>query len=120
MVVVCSPDTVLYRGLLLAGFNKRRQEKSSRETNLDRFTSEFGSHPKVYAQIAYDLQTTKLSEVREGLKFDLDNFLMGIYFLKCYPTNAQQESRFCCCKKTAAKWAWHYAEKIQAMKKEKV
>ena len=117
---IYTTDTVLFNGLLLVGFDADRQKRAKRSTNLQRFIDHFGSRPNVYAQMIADMQTTDIEEARVDEKFDLENFLMGIHFLKIYPRQSEQESTFKCCKATAKKWAWFYARKIQAMKRVKV
>ena len=75
----------------------------------------------MYAQIWDDLQITGIPEASiDATKTDLESFLMGIYFLKCYPNEAQLSAIFKICEKTAQKWGWFFARKIQALKKEKV
>jgi hypothetical protein len=43
---------------------------------------------------------------------------MAFHFLKCYPTENQLAGLFQICEKTARKWGWFYAEKMQALKQE--
>ena len=111
----------LQKGLELAGFSRRRQQRVCRATNLRRFKDHFGSLPVVYAQIWEDLQTTDIPEARIDARKDcVDSFLMAIHFLKCYPKEGERAAIFKICKKTARKWGWYFAEKVQALKVEKV
>jgi hypothetical protein len=95
MSVIFTADEILARGLSLVGYNRSRQENVSRDTNLKRFRSHYGSNPIVYAQIWEDLQTTEMEEAKisgAAANTGLDYFLMSIHFLKCYPTTEQQAS----------------------------
>eukprot|EP00978_Attheya_sp_CCMP212_P007277 scaffold16936_cov61-Attheya_sp.AAC.4 len=78
-------------GLVLCGFTVNRQLRSSRETNLERFKSLFGSLlPHIYAHILEDLIHMDIPEACIGM----DNvkqpspacFLVAIHFLKTYQT----------------------------------
>ena len=120
-VQVMSPDEMLRRGLLLAGYDIQRQLRVKRAANVSRFKSVYGSWPIVYVHMLEDMQTTTISEAYVHPKeLVLENFLMAVHFLYCYPTGNQQEKEFGICVKTARKWSWVFAQKIQALKKIKV
>ena len=82
----------------------------------------YGSNPIVYAEIFEDLlQTAAIAEARVDSKvICINSFLMGIQFLKCYPTEEVHSGVFKVCEKTARKWGWFYAKKIQALKEQKI
>jgi hypothetical protein len=105
------------------GIDHGHQNKVCRKTNLDCFRSLYGSNPVVYAQIWEDLQTTEIEDARltnsESNK-GLDNFLMAINFLKCYPTHNKQKCDFKISDRTAREKTWTYLKKVQALKAEKV
>jgi hypothetical protein len=63
-MLILTDDEVLTRGLELVGFGIDRQERVKDEENVLRFTDHFGSHPRVYAQIWEDLQTTNIAAAR--------------------------------------------------------
>lgn len=107
-------------GLKRAGFDAVQQQRVKRETNVRRFKSHFGSSPLVYAAIWEDLATTDIPEARISARADLDKFFLGLYFLKEYPTEEKLAGSFDTCEKTARKWAWYFATKIQALKMKKV
>jgi hypothetical protein len=89
--------------------------------NISRFKSHFGSNPDVYACIWEDLQLTENPEAQVDAKdMDIDAFLIGIHFLKRYPTAREQAGIFKICEKTARKYSWNVAKSIQALKSEKV
>jgi hypothetical protein len=117
MPLIVTPDQLLHQGLRLIGITNNRIENILRERNLERFRAHYGSNPIVYAQMWEDLQTNALIDSADT---DLALFLMTIYFLKCYPTEAQLAATFHICKQTVRKWCWFYAIKIQALKELKV
>jgi hypothetical protein len=119
---IVTSDHIFKHGLALVGFSATRFEKVSRAANLARFRAHYGSNPIVYAQIWEDLQTTEIPEARidNVTALDLVFFLMTINFLKCYTTEAQLAATFQVCERTARKWCWTYARKIQALKHQKV
>lgn len=123
MPVVYSSDEILARGLSLVGLDLSCQRKVCRDTNLERFRSHYGSNPIIYAQIWEDLQTTPIDEARisgADANTGLNYFLMSIHFLKCYPTEQQQVSRFQISDRTVREWTWFYLKKVQALKAQKV
>jgi hypothetical protein len=121
MLVVYSCDEILERGLLAVGIVD--PSTACRDSNLDSFHSHYGSNPIVYAQIWEDLQTTEIEEAKISgavANTGLDYFLMEIHFLKCYPTEQQQVSRFRVSDRTVREWTWFFLKKVQALKSEKV
>jgi hypothetical protein len=116
-MLILTADEFLRKGLELGGFDRHRQKKVRRAQNLERFRSFCGSNPVVYAEIFEDLQTTEIDEARvDAATLCVDSFLMALHFLKCYPTENQLSGLLKICEKTARKWAWFYAKKIQALK----
>ncbi len=94
-MAILTPDEVLETGLNLCGYDRGRQNKVCRATNLRRFSSHYGSLPIVYAQIWEDLQTTEIAEARiDSVKPCVDSFLMAIHFLKRYPTEEERGGIF--------------------------
>ena len=118
MVVILTADEILRKGLLLVGFNVRRQQNVQRKTNVERFKDHFGSDPVVYAQIWEDLQMTENPEARISEKATADAFLQAIHFLR--RTEGERSGTFKMCKTTAREWGWYFAGKVQALKQEKV
>ena len=120
-MLILTADDMLRKGLELGGFDRSRQKKVRRAQNLERFRALYGSNPVVYAEIFEDLQTTEIAEARvDSDMICVDSFLMALHFLKCYPTENQLSGLFQICEKSARKWAWFYAKKIQALKQQKV
>ena len=110
MVVILTTNEILRKGLKLVGFDWRSQQNVSRPINVRCFNVHYGSDPILYAQIWEDLQTTACPEACiDTEKSDANYFLMAIHFLKCYPTEQQQQ-----------KYAWYFASKVQALKGQKV
>ena len=121
VLVILTADQILRTGLLVVGFSDRRIQNVERAKSLERFRTAYGSNPIVYAQIWEDLQTTEIPEARIDKKtMDLNYFLMWLRFLKRYPTECELAGTFKICEKTARTWAWFYAQKIQALKGQKV
>ena len=118
---VVTADEMLQKGLQLGGYDLFRQEKVQRSKNLAHFRALYGSNPVVYAQILEDLQTTQIEEARVDAEMVcVDSFLMAMHFLMHYPTEDQLSGLFKICERTAQKWSWFYAKKVQALKEEKV
>jgi len=112
-----NPDEFLELGLEMLGYDRSRRSKSSKKRNVDRFTSQYGSAHVVVAKLWQDLLTTDDQNARvDPNKADACNFLVALYFLRKYPTEDDLEATFQMCVKTARKWCWYYAEKIQALK----
>ena len=102
------------KGLRLVGFEIHRILSVSRRTNVDRFKSHYGSDPVVYAQIWEDLQFTTIPEACIDTRaVSSSHFLMTMYFLKCYPNEAQLAASFSICKKTVRKWLWYFARNVK-------
>ena len=121
MMLILTSEEVLRRGLQFVGYDDRRQQRCQRSTNLKRFRANFGAAPIVYAQIWEDLLTTKMKGANIiDSKPKYDDFLLAIYWLRCYPTEQQLEAQFGVSDKTARKYVWYYTNKIAALKKLKV
>ena len=124
IIKIITPDQMLQTGLMLIGFKPCTVQKVSRSTNLKRFRAHYGSNPIVYANIWEDLCSSNNPDVQidhtSNGDVDISLFLMSIYFLRCYPTETCLAATFGICEKTARKWSWFFAGKIQALKTEKV
>ncbi|CAB9500108.1 hypothetical protein SEMRO_76_G041480.1 [Seminavis robusta] len=129
--VILTPEEVLFRGLVLVGFEPKRQKSVQHKKNLSRFRTHFSSDPSVYSVLLIKLQETKNekanlsfdSEVdprihRIGVDGMLKYFFMSIYFLACYPTEEQAEGLFGCSDRTWRNWVWEIVEKIALLKPE--
>jgi hypothetical protein len=116
-----TPDRMLEMGLELAGFDlSERQCRVKRDTNVRRFKSHYGSSPLVCAAIWENLMITTIPEARISPRMNPEKFFLGMYFLKEYPTEEKIAGVFKTCEKTARKWAWYFASKLQALKALKV
>ena len=121
--MIVTADELLWRGLVLVGFSGARIGNVSRSTNLARFRSHYGSNPIVYSEIWEDLQTSPIPEARiitDAGFVNLDSFMLAIFFMTCYPTEAQLAATFKVCEKTARNRCWFFAKKVQALKAAKV
>ena len=120
MIPVLTAEEMLWKGLELAGFDRCHTTVNCKQL-LKCFNAFYGSEPKVYVQIWEDLLKTNIVDARVPTNIaDVDAFLLAIHFLKVYPTENNQAALFQICEKTAQKWAWYYAGKIQALKAKKV
>ncbi|KAI2504968.1 hypothetical protein MHU86_9497 [Fragilaria crotonensis] len=116
-----TPGDLLRIGLFLVGFDLARQQAVDSNTNVRRFKSHFGSSPVVCAVLWEDLITTDIQEARVvPAPGALDKFLMCLYFLKTYATEEKLSAFSKLNEKTARKWIWFFASKIQALKTKKV
>jgi hypothetical protein len=106
-------------GLDLAGFGFGRQARTCAETNIVRFHGSYGASPEAYTAVFLDLQTTQIVKARIE-RPDPRNFLICLNWLKTYKTESQIAGHFDCDGKTARKWIWEYATKIQMLKGQKV
>jgi hypothetical protein len=57
-VIVYLPDKIMFTGLVLVKYKRRRIKRAGRKRNLERFIGHFRSTPAVIAQVWEDLQTT--------------------------------------------------------------
>jgi hypothetical protein len=109
-------DEFMVLGLKFAGHPRVK----SLLTNLRRFKGWYGASPETCAQIFSDLKTTDINEARIKDNEDPSRFLMAMHFLRAYRTEEQTAGTFRMNEKTARKWCWKYAKKIQALKGKKV
>jgi DDE superfamily endonuclease len=124
-MLILTDDEVLTRGLTLAGFGTHKQERVDDKANVDRFIDHFGSHPRVYAQIWEDLQTTNVAAARvdgsaKALEKAFGYFMATLYFLTKYPTEKERSTIFDCCERSCREWGWTFLQKISALKVEKI
>ena len=118
---ILTSHEIMQLGLTWAGYDRYRQSRVQRATNLTRFKSHYGSLPIVCAQIWEDLQTTELPEARvERNYLDLKYFLLAMNWLYRYDTDEELSATFGHCSKTLRKWKWFYVGKIAALKEQKV
>ena len=70
---ILTPDEVLERGLLLLGWSEKQIARPKLETNVRRYTGMFGMLPCAIAQLAEDLQRTKIADAKiPPEKFDIN------------------------------------------------
>ena len=121
MAFIYTADEILSVGLELVGFSPAQQGRVNNNTNHRRFIANYGSKPVVYAMIWEDMLTVDDAKARiDPTKMSLNYFLLGIYFLRVYPTEEIAAGRFTLSERTVRKWCWVVAEKLQAMKFHKV
>ena len=93
-----------------------------RATKLRRFKGYYGSDPLALSKIWEDLQTTAIEEARIDQKHakQFDLFLLSMFFLKGYGTNEHEAGFIGLTEKTVRKHHWCYAQKISALKAQKI
>ena len=120
-VVVYTAAQILYRGLRLVHYKRRRIRRAGRKRNIERFKGHFGAKPHVLAQIWEDLQITDVEEARLlPVDAKLDKFLMAFHMLRKYPTELEREPIFDIDPQQGRDWVWFFLEKIVALKSEKI
>lgn len=120
-VVVCSPTELRRRGLRLVNYTKKRLRKAKTKKNNERFVGHFGASPSVIAQMWEDLQTTTVERAHvHPDMLGIDAFSMTMHHLKRHPTELEREATFDINEKTGRKKIWPWAERLQALKEEKI
>eukprot|EP00977_Amphora_coffeiformis_P009368 scaffold2150_cov144-Amphora_coffeaeformis.AAC.1 len=104
-------------GLKLVGIGPERQQNVVMKTNLEDFTTHFGSKPQVCASIWEALQATQIDEARiySNSQRDFHYFMLSFLYLKTYPKEKELK-RFGIHEQTARKWTEFYIKKIAALK----
>jgi hypothetical protein len=107
-------------GLLLCGFDNSKQNRVGQNTNRKRFKDWYGSLPIVYAALWEDLQATTIDKARINEGIGIKFFVYGLSWLKKYQVMPVEAAIFNISKRTAQKYHWYFAHKIQALKEEKI
>lgn len=116
-----SEDAVLERGLLIAGFDHRRQQRVKRATNVTRFRTWFGSRPNLVVQVWNNLQTSDDQEVRtEGTVKNFESLLLAMFFLRRYQPELISAGIFKINEKSVRERQWEFVKKISALKHVKI
>lgn len=119
-MTIYTPDEIMKLGLQMVGRDHHMQQRVQRSSNVRDFQDSFGSSPLVCALIWEDLNATEVASAQLLRHLSPDKFLMAMFFLKRYPVGKMLAGRFKVCAKTASKWAWYFATKIQALKEKKI
>lgn len=115
-----SSEQFLQLGLAMLGFHLKYQEKVC-AAKLEAFVNNFGSHPLVLEQIWKDMLETDIDEARIDPKKDKpEHFLVGMYFIRVYPTKTEFYTAFKISSKTCALWANKMVLKVQALLPSKI
>lgn len=118
---VVTDNQMLFRGLKRVGVTDYEFERRSTKTNIEDFKAFFGLEPSTLCNVWHDLQTTHVVDANiydqlRTKKTTLDDFYIGLYWLKRYRTEKEMKILLHRCEKTIRKWAHFYAQKIQALK----
>ena len=120
-LVIFTPDEMLYKGLTFIGWEEKRLQRRSSETNLDQYGGMYGVSPDVSAQLFEDLQTTNIEKARiEPSKIDAAKLHWSLHFLYRYPTETEWESQWKKCANTIRDACWLYIFKIKSLKVDKI
>ena len=120
-VVVVSDDQMLWKGLRSVRCKRRRIRRAGKKRNVERFEGHFGCKPAILCQVFEDLQRTAVAEDRVPPdSARLEKFLMAMHAPKRCPTEVEREPMFDIDPQTGRDWAWHFLEKIQALKVERI
>jgi len=130
--LIYSSEEVLNEGLRIIRCGGQRAARVQRKTNINRFKSAFGVHPKVYTDIWYDLQTTNLvfqygKEKNNPIKIDiqkqsvtLESFLLAMRFLRKYDTEEDRSQQSGFCDKWCREWGWYFVDRIAELRQAKI
>jgi hypothetical protein len=91
--------------------------------NYRRFKSQFGVSAATASRVLYaDLQTTSVVEARiqQGNDLQLCFFLMGVYYLRKYPTEDDLKAKLNYSNYWAREKVWGTVKRIRALKEEKI
>ena len=112
---------MMFQGLRLLRYTWRRIKRSKVKHNMARFKTHFGLSPGTAVWIYEDLQRTTIADAKiTGSKLELKYFLMGLHFLKKYPTEEDMTARFDYSNYWSREKVWKTAERIRALKATKI
>eukprot|EP00980_Cylindrotheca_fusiformis_P015196 scaffold4205_cov48-Cylindrotheca_fusiformis.AAC.2 len=98
-----------------------QQEDSKSGTAEELLSLQFGVSAATASRVYADLQKTVVEEARiQGDNNQLRFFLMGLYYLRKYPTEDDLASRFNYSNFWAREKVWGTAKRIRALKAEKI
>ena len=108
-------------GLEIVGYRKKQLKRAKQKRRNQWFKQTFGISHLTASHVCCDLQTTDLEGARiVGSDRDLLAFLMALYYLKKYPTEADLERIFGYCQYTSRQKVWSMVENIQCLKEQKI
>lgn len=117
---------MLWRGLSrFPSINRKVFDRRSTQTNLDDFKTHYGLAPKTLCSVWHDLQTTNVPQASilddlRSRKTQLDDFFLGLHWLKRYRSRKEMKILFGNCENTCKKWYTYYSIKIHFLKGQKI
>ena len=112
-----SPEEMMKTALRYRGYTERRLKRAKGKTNIFRFKHHFGISPVTAVWVYTDLQTTNIPEAKiQGGELDLKYFLMGLHYIRKYPSNEDQGVVFNYSSFWARMKTWEAIKKIRALK----
>lgn len=120
-----SPEEILKLGLLKLHFSEQRTAQNKLSRRIAWFQSGYGCPPYVVYEMWSDLHTTEVVAARiepleVNFQIDIADFLMTLEWLHCYQPESRREGHTGLSTKTIRKRCWYYAEKLQALKAQKI
>lgn len=113
-----TPEQVTGFGLQLVGVSDNRLDRLGDDTQLDLFNVHFGIDPSTFILVWEDMMHVSVpSKNRRMFPY---HFLLGLHFLKCYPTEKEIAARFDLSVRSVRDWVWFVVEKIRMLKEKKV
>jgi hypothetical protein len=119
VVLRFSSNEFYFLGLELAGFTPYTIRRNEKKMNLERFKDSFYASPQTVENMFADIQDEDLGESRIS-KPDPIYLLLGLFYLKKYPTKHALAAFLDSTEKTVLAWAKCYVKAIQALKEKKV
>ena len=108
-------------GLQLSGYSAKKIRRAKTPKGNSWFKKTYGISHLTASHVYRDLQTTDLKDAKIiGSVKQLRNFLMGVFYLKKYPTEADLERTFGYCEYTSREKVWGTIKHIQALKAQKI
>ena len=105
-------------GLQLCGFSYRAIEKNCYATNLSRFKDYYYATPETCSKVYEDIQSIECKA--KVSKPDPKYLLLGLFYLKKYPTKHDMAGFLDGCEKTALTQSKKYVDAIQGLKDMKI
>ena len=111
-----SPEEMMRIGLRLRGYTVKRLKNAKGKANVFRFKHHFGVSPVTAVWIYTDLQTTTIADAKiKGGDLDLKYFLMGLFYLRKYPSEEDLSADFDYSKFWVRNKVWEKIKNMRAL-----
>ena len=111
-----SPEEMMRIGLRLRGYTVKQLKNAKGKANVFRFKHHFGVSPVTAVWIYTDLQTTTIADakIKRG-DLDLKYFLMGLFYLRKYPSEEDLSADFDYSKFWVRNKVWEKIKNMRAL-----